>query len=71
MDDKKIAVIGCGTRRMNLSEMMRLSKQIDTISGRNYRKGRVIKCSKCNCVGQLRKTEHSYVCIRCFKEDSR
>lgn len=71
MEDERIAVIDSGARRVNLSEMMRLSKTLDTISGRNYRKGRVIKCFKCNCVGQLRKIDNSYICIQCFKEDSR
>lgn len=69
--DERIAVIGSGAKRMNISEMMKLSKQLDIISGTNYRKGRVIRCSKCNCVGQLRKIDNSYVCIQCFKKDSR
>lgn len=56
---------------MNISEMMRVSKQLDTLMGRNYRKGRVIRCSKCNLVGRMRKVDDSYVCIQCFKKDSR
>lgn len=71
MKDERIAVIGSGAKSINLSEMMQLSKQLDTISGTNYRKGRILTCSKCNCVGQLRKIDNSYVCIQCFKKDSR
>lgn len=71
MNDQRIVAIGSGAKIMNISEMMRLSKQLDTLMGRNYRKGRVIKCSKCDRVGQMRKIDNSYVCIQCYKESEK
>lgn len=67
MNDQRIVAIGSGANIMNISEMMRLAKQLDIISGTNYRKGRVIRCSKCNLVGQMRKIDNSYICIQCYK----